>query len=178
MIAIQSFFIALPLPRKKQDAIHELINDDEIETMIAEDMEPIATNYFQNLFTSQGEGNLEHLLSGVSCCIFYDINQMLIGRYSTEEIFTTLRHMGPTKALRIDDFRLYFTKNFWHIVVEDATSFCLGILNEGQAMTQINVTNIFLIPKMTHPKHMVNFRPISLCNVIYKSIARAMANRF
>ena len=45
-------------------------------------------------------------------------------------------------------------------------------------MTEINKTNISLIPKTNHPTKMTNFCPISLCNTTYKLISKILANRF
>lgn len=41
----------------------------------------------------------------------------------------------------------------------------------------INESIMVLIPKVEEPKDMTHFRPISLCRVLYKIIAKAWANR-
>ena len=53
----------------------------------------------------------------------------------------------------------------------------LDFLNNGNMLPEINHTNIVLIPKIRNPVKMSDFRPISLCNVIYKIISKVLANR-
>jgi hypothetical protein len=47
----------------------------------------------------------------------------------------------------------------------------------GSLDSEINATNIALIPKTCNPVCVTDFRPISLCNVVYKIISKILANR-
>ena len=53
----------------------------------------------------------------------------------------------------------------------------LSALNSNMPVTEINKTNISLIPKTNHPTKMTEFYPISLCNTTYKLISKVLANR-
>lgn len=70
------------------------------------------------------------------------------------------------------------TKDFGtQYIGEDTIKICLDILNNNVSMEPLNKTHITLIQKMKDPKKMSEFRLISLCNVSYKIVAKALANR-
>ena len=68
-------------------------------------------------------------------------------------------------------------RSFWHIVGDSVVLAVLDFLNNGNMLLDINHTNIVLTPKVKNPERMFEFRPISLCNVIYKIISKVLANR-
>ena len=70
-----------------------------------------------------------------------------------------------------------FYQKFWHIVGNEVTNAVLDFLHSGNMESDINYTHIVLIPKVNKPEKMANFRPISLCNVIYKIMSKVLANR-
>lgn len=53
----------------------------------------------------------------------------------------------------------------------------LDFLNSGISPSNFNETHIVLIPKCKEPKKITEYRPISLCNEIYKIASKAIANR-
>ena len=61
-----------------------------------------------------------------------------------------------------------FYQNYWHVVHGDVTKVVMDFLNKGDFNDTVNHTNIVLIPKCKNLERVMDFRPISLCNVLYR----------
>lgn len=53
----------------------------------------------------------------------------------------------------------------------------MEIKGRGKMLGILNSTFIALIPKVDHPDNSGDFRPISLCNMLYKIVAIFLAPR-
>ncbi|KAL6184343.1 hypothetical protein ACLB2K_045745 [Fragaria x ananassa] len=85
--------------------------------------------------------------------------------------------MATPKSLRFDGLSAGFCKQYWEIVGEEVSNFCLGVLNEGKDIGEAKHTLICLIPKVPELQRTSDFQPISLCTVLYKLISKAIVNR-
>ncbi|KAA3477520.1 reverse transcriptase [Gossypium australe] len=164
--------------RRRANRIEELENARWQLVMDKKEMADMAKEYFQELFSSGGISNPEYILSGIESCISKTTNRMLTENFTLEEIVYALKNMGLTKASGRDGFPALFFQKYWHIVGKEVSNFCLNILNRDGSIEEINTTSIVFNPKVVNPVNLKSFRPISICTIIYKIIAKTMANRF
>ena len=105
------------------------------------------------------------------------MNEELLAVFKAEEVWFALKQMHPTKALRPAGMSPIFFKHYWDIVGPEVVNCVLSSLNSGTMPGGLNETHICLIPKVKSPQKIIEFRLISLCNVMYKLISKVLANR-
>ena len=120
---------------------------------------------------------MEECLNTIPHKVTSEMQEYLSIDYSADEIKAALFQMGPTKAHGPDGMNALFYQKFWYIVGDDVITAMLDFLNSGLMLLEINYTHIVLIPKIKVPKKILDYRPISLYNVIYKIISKVLANR-
>lgn len=105
------------------------------------------------------------------------MNEELDRPFIAEAISATLSQMCPTKAPRPDGVPAAFFQKHWKSVSKWVLATCLHILNEWGNIASLNHTYIALILKVEKPRNVIEFKAISLCNVIYRIIAKTIANK-
>lgn len=85
--------------------------------------------------------------------------------------------MHLDKSPGIDGLNPGFFQTYWDIVGDSIVKVCNDFINSGSLPSNLNQTHIVLIPKKKNPETMVDLRSIALCNVAYKILTKALANR-
>jgi hypothetical protein len=142
-----------------------------------EDIEKAFVDFYTELFTAGAEEELNDCLEAIDMKVSMEMNRKLLADFTQEEIVTAMQEMSPIKAPGPDGFSASFYQSNWSTVQLEVCTAIFHFLNTGEMDTQINNTHIALIPKGQNPVSVNEFRPISLCNVIYKLISKVLANR-
>ena len=137
----------------------------------------MARQFYTELFTAQALLETDTILNCVPRKVTPQMNEELMKPFAAEEVHSALFMMGPNKAPGPDGFTAGFFQYHWHLLGPSITRAVLNFLNGGELPSEVNMTTIVLIPKIKNPQEMKNFRPISLCNVIYKICSKILANR-
>jgi ribonuclease HI len=133
--------------------------------------------YYQALFTAQPLEDTEVVLDSIQPCVTQEMNQSLTCPFTEEEVLIAMKQMGPLKAPGPDGMPPIFYQSYWHVVGKDITAAVLYCLQSGTLLPALNHTFVTLIPKTKSPETVTEYRPISLCNVLYKLISKVLANR-
>ncbi|KAL5547504.1 hypothetical protein UlMin_002735 [Ulmus minor] len=170
------FFFLTTLTRRKFNRI-DYIKSDDGQWLTSRDQ--IGQAFLQRFIATYDEPN--HATIDLNHSIYPAISEVdnasLITIPDWDEIRATVFRLGSFKATGLDGFPALFFKSYWDIVGEDVVLMVRDFFITGSLHPNINSTNLVLIPKTKNPSTINHFRPIAVCNIVYKVISKILAER-
>jgi len=135
-------------------------------------------NYFKKLYSledvdTETQGLLVRRFASLTSHDYENLNKI----FSAEEVEKEVRDMGSLKAPGPDGFQPVFYQRCWETVGGSVVRFATQFFKNGKLPEDMNDALVVLIPKVTTPESITQFRPKSLCNVLFKIITKAMVGR-
>eukprot|EP00253_Pinus_taeda_P008351 PITA_08351 len=109
--------------------------------------------------------------------VFREDNFNLNKPVTEEEISEVIKDMQNRKAPGPDGFNVDFFKACWNVVKQDILNVIEDSRRSRTILKALNTSFYSLIPKHDAALTPNEFRPIALCNVVYKIISKILANR-
>jgi hypothetical protein len=142
-----------------------------------EELGPFISNFYKILFMSSAGPVDNKLLEHIPQTVTPEMNEKLTRPFTGQEVKEALDSIGDLKAPGPDGMPAVFYKKFWQTMGAKVQEEVLDVLNGGAMPIGWNETTIVLIPKVKNPERITEYRPINLCNVLYKLISKVLANR-
>ncbi|XP_074298000.1 uncharacterized protein LOC141628800 [Silene latifolia] len=110
-------------------------------------------------------------------CLTVTEGLTLLEPVTPAEVKAALFSIDPNKSPGPDGFSSGFFKYAWGVIHDRFTTAILDFLSTGKLLKEVNSTLISLIPKGNDPTTVLEYRPISCCTTIYKTINKILTAR-
>ena len=171
------FFHTQTVVRRRRNKIHGLNLEGGVWCTDEDLLKTEAQSFYKNLFCSNENIDLSYCSDIVMPILKADDISSLLRPVDMEEVKQAVFVVGSYKALGPDGFQPVFFKNYWEMVGTEVYRVVNHAFVSGSIDPCLAEMLIVLIPKVDHQVHMREFRPISLCNVLYKIITKVIVNR-
>jgi hypothetical protein len=173
-------FHAFAKGRKAANTIWSLKDQEDRPITSFEGIKTMGKRHFQTLFKEERRTNIADIIKlALYFPSFMDEegNRELYAEVTEAELKDTLQSFQKDKIPGPDDWSIEFYLGFFDLIGGDILKVIEESILNGRIHSPLNTTFIALIPKVNDPLSFDDFRPISLCNCIYKIIAKVIARR-
>lgn len=174
------FFHNFAKGRKSINTIWSLKNEDGRDVKSFSDLSGLGKRHFHNLYSEQREATIVEVLNTVQCFprfIEEEDSEDLSIPVTKAETEAAMKLLGKDKSPGPDGWTIEFFLHFFDQIGDEITEVVEESRIKGDIYRPFNSTFIALIPKKNEPESFEDFRPISLCNCIYKIISKVIALR-
>ncbi|XP_060960728.1 uncharacterized protein LOC133031275 [Cannabis sativa] len=170
------YFHATASARKRSNEIVQLQDSAGNWKNWSSGLDHVIVDYFSSLYNAEGI-TCDTVVRGINCSVSNVHNEALLQPVTPEEIKQALFQMHPDKAPGLVGMGPGFFQQHWETVGPDIVHLVTNFFVTEELPPSINDTHLVLIPKKKNFTTMGDLRPIALCNVSYKIVAKVLANR-
>eukprot|EP00253_Pinus_taeda_P015169 PITA_15169 len=168
------------LDYKSANKILKLKNEAGETLQNHKDISSLLTRHFKHIVQETQYERTEAIASltqAIPNVITNEQNLALLREISMKEVEEAIKIMPNDKALGPDGFTIKFYKACWPTIKTELWEVVEDSRRSSTILKSLNSTFPALVPKEEDANTLEKFRPISLCNVIYKIISKVIANR-
>ena len=173
------FFLNMQKKKRNDTTIHSLLQSNgtlltTTPTIISE-----TQNFYSTLYSPVStSNNLQNIfLSNLDSALTSDQSLSCEGPLTLPELTAALRQLNNNKSPGLDGLPAEFYTTFWPLLQHDFHDISSLVFSQGSLTPSQSHAVITLLPKSGDLRLLSNWRPISLLNVDYKLMAKAVANR-
>nr|GEV87928.1 hypothetical protein [Tanacetum cinerariifolium] len=141
------------------------------------------TAYFHKVVKSQAARNrIDSITNSNGVCVVCDQLSRdaaihMVCDVTDNKIQEAIFSMKDNKAMGLDGYSAAFFNEACDIIAVNVIKAIKEFFTNGVFLKELNHTIISLIPKVTTPMRIHDYRPISCCNVLFKCISKIISNR-
>ncbi|PKU78483.1 hypothetical protein MA16_Dca024704 [Dendrobium catenatum] len=171
------FFHSMAYARRRTNLIDRMRLPDGQMVSDQVDVMQVVREFFENNWRGTPISEDEWPSFEAQNTMLAPVATLLDRAVTEEEIWNGVRGLGQNRAPGRDGVTASFFKSFWSIVGKQVTAACFEFFATGCMNPNWKETVVLLIPKTSNPDRPSMYRPISLCQTIYKIVAKVLVNR-
>eukprot|EP01018_Ginkgo_biloba_P034237 Gb_24170 [translate_table: standard] len=175
---ITKFFHKLANHKRNVNTIWQLTRSDGFVASSFEDLAMAGVEHFRGIYKEERRSKIAKVLKLTSffpSFVSEEDNRRMMEEFSKDELKEVLDSFQKDKSPGPDGWPVEFFLGFLEVIEKELLRVIEESRVSGKMLAAFNSTFIAPIPKSDNPSSFEEYRPISLCNCIYKIIAKVIA---
>ena len=173
-------FLNLHSKAKSETFVHRIVDSKGIPQTTTEGILDVFSSFYKNLFSQHyiNEVDQQNFLDGVGMtCLSEDEREDSASELTREELWEALSKLNNGRSPGSDGLTAEFYKAFWDVIGQDLFLVINSSYESGKLTLSQRLATIKCLKKKGDITDVKNWRPLSLLNVDYKILAKALSLR-